>query len=85
MGSIHTLAWCGSRICVDTTEVVETDHDQEVVSIEDVECEHDGVLGRIQVGDNVDVHGTDHHCDANQDQQETELHMDMEGWVNIRS
>ena len=47
------------------------------MSIEDVECEHDGVLGRIQVGDNVDVHGTDHHCDANQDQQETELHVDM--------
>ena len=72
----HSYPRCCSRVCVDTTEVIETDHDKEVVSIENIEGEHDGVLCRIQVGNNVDVHGTDHHCDASQDQQETQLYVE---------
>ena len=31
------------------------------MTIDDVEGEHDRVLSRIEVGDNVDVHGADHH------------------------
>jgi hypothetical protein len=62
-----------SGICVDTTEVVEADHDEEVVPVEDIECEHDGVLCCVQVGNYVDVHGADHHRDANYHQHETQL------------
>ena len=52
------------------------------MSIENVEGEHDRVLSRIEVGDNVDIHGTDHHRDANYHQHETQLqHV---GWVGGR-
>ena len=43
------------------------------MSVDDVEGEHDGVLRLIEVGYNVDVHGTDHHSDASQHQEETQL------------
>ena len=47
------------------------------MSIDDVESEHDGVLRLIEVGYDVDVHGTDHHSDASQHQEETQLQVGM--------
>ena len=61
---VHTYLRCRARVGVDTAEVVETDHDQKVVAIENVESKHDGVLRLPEVGHHIDVHGTDHHCDA---------------------
>ena len=52
-----------SRVGIHATEIVEAYHDQEVVAIEDVECEHDRVLGGPEVRNNVDVHGTHNHGD----------------------
>ena len=69
----HTYFRCCSWVGIDTTEVVETDHDQEIVAVEYIEGEHDRVLSVPEVGYDVDIHGTDHHRDANEHQEETEL------------
>ena len=54
------------------------------MAIKNVECEHDGVLGRPEVGDNVDVHGAHHHGDPCQYQQKTQLQNTDRVCVNIR-
>lgn len=44
------------------------------MAVNDVECEHDGVLGLVEVGNDVDVHCTDNHSDTSQHKQETQLY-----------
>ena len=58
---------------VHTTEIVETDHDQKVVPIEEIEGEHERVLSLPEVGYNVDVHGAHYHGDTSNYKNETHL------------
>ena len=51
------------RIGIHATEIVEAYHNQEIVAVENVEREHDRMLGGPKVGHNVDVHGTNDHGD----------------------
>ena len=65
--------WGSSRAGADSAEVVEADHDQEIVPIEEVESENDRILGVIEKGHHVQIHGAHHHRDTSQNHQETHL------------
>lgn len=65
--------WSGAWIRVHTSEVVEADVDEDIVSIQEVEGEHQGVLHRPQVGQDERVERGNHYTDTNQNQSETYL------------
>ena len=64
----HTYLGRCARVRVDPAKVIETDHDKEVMAICKVAREEDRVLGGVQKGNHVDVHGCHHHCNASYDQ-----------------
>lgn len=65
--------WSCSRVCVDSFEVVKADVDEEVVSVEHIEREAEGMLHLPQVGQHVYVERGDHSGDPNEDQDEADL------------
>lgn len=58
---------------INTTEVVETNHNQKVVTINHIEGEHKRVLSLPEVGNDIDVHGTHYQRDAKENEDETHL------------
>ena len=64
---------CSARAGVHTTEVVEADHHEEVVTIYHIQGEDEWMLSGVEEGNKVGIVGPHHHGDPNNHQDEAQL------------